>query len=316
MIRCLPRPALAACALCAVCGGGLIADAAQTFRAGTDAVQVDVLVTRSGRPIPGLTAADFELRDSGVVQQIEAVAVEDVPVTLTLVLDVSESVEGQPLNHLRSAVDAAADALSASDRLALFTFSHHVELVAAPTGELGRVRSAARAVQAGGATALYDATFAALVMRERIAGRAVMLVFSDGDDTASWIDPRRVIAAAQRSDLVVYGVTLEYQMERQNLEAVARNRREEEWFLKEPSLYGRQYLALLAAESGGSVLVAERSDQLRETFLRVVNEFKSRYILTYTPRGVAPGGWHPIAVAMKGRRADVTARRGYLRGPK
>jgi VWFA-related protein len=277
-------------------------------------VQVDVLVARSGRPVLRLTADDFELRDNGVVQRIDAVNVEDVPVTLMLVLDVSESVEGQPLEHLRSAIGAAADALSAADRLALFTFSHHVTLAAAPTNELAQVRSAAGAVKAGGATALYDATFAALVMRERIQGRAVMLVFSDGDDTASWIDPRTAIAAAQRSDVVVYGVTLESRLQRQHLQAVMQDRREQQWFLEEPSLYGRQYLPMLAVESGGSLLVAERSDQLRETFVRVVNEFKSRYILTYTPRNVAADGWHSLDVRVKGQRADITARRGYLRG--
>jgi VWFA-related protein len=281
-----------------------------------DAVRVDVLVTRGGRAVPGLTSADFELRDNGVVQEIEAVAVEDVPVTLTLVLDVSESVEGQPLQHLRSAVGAAAGVLSRDDRLALFTFSHRVALTAEATTDHAQVQAAALGVTATGATALYDATFAALVMRERIQGRAVMLVFSDGDDTASWIDPRAVIAAAQRSDVVVYVVTLEQQAERVNLDAVIRNRREEESFLEEPSLYGRQYLPLLARESGGSVLVAERSDQLRETFVRVVNEFKSRYILTYTPRGVDAGGWHAIDVGLKGQAAEITARRGYLRGAK
>ena len=288
--------------------------AAQTFRAGTDAVQVDVLVTRGGRPVPGLTAADFELRDNGVVQEIDAVIVEDVPVTLALVLDVSESVAGQPLEHLRTATGAAAEALSAVDRVALFTFSHHVALAARPTTNRDEVRAAARAVTAIGATSLYDATLAALLMRQRIAGRAVMLVFSDGDDTASWIDPRAVLSAAQRSDVVTYVVTLERRIARGSLEGVLRQRREQEWFHEAPSLYGRQFLSLLAAETGGSVLVAERSDDLRERFVRVVKEFKSRYILTYTPRAVAPGGWHSIDVRLQRGRADVTARRGYLRG--
>jgi VWFA-related protein len=297
------------------CVAGPAAHALQVFRAATDAVQVDVLVTRGGRPVAGLAAADFELRDNGVVQDIDALVVEDVPVTLILVLDVSESVEGPPLQHLRSAVGAAADALSADDRLALFTFSHNVALAAKPTTNRNEVRSAADAVKAGGATALYDATFAALAMRERVQGRAVMLVFSDGDDTASWIDPRRALEAAQRSDVVACVVTLQSRAPRESLDAVLRDKREQVWFSEAPSLYGRQYLPLLAAETGGSVLVAERSDQLRETFVRVVNEFKSRYILTYTPRNVAAGGWHSIDVGLKRQKADVKARRGYLRGP-
>jgi VWFA-related protein len=310
----LPAAVVLAAAVCSAAEIALRAE--QTFRAAAYAVRVDVLVTRGGRPVTGLTAADFELRDSGIVQEVDALAVEDVPVTLTLVLDASESVEGQPLEHLRSAIGAAAGALSADDRLGLITFSHNVSLVADPTVELEQVRSAAGAVKAGGATALYDATLAALVMRERVQGRAIMLVFSDGDDTASWIDPRAVVTAAQRSDVVVYVVTLERHTERENLDAVMRDRREHEWFMQEPSMYGRQFLPLLAAETGGSVLVAERSDSLRETFVRVVKEFKSRYILTYAPRGVDAGGWHPLEVRLKGQRADITARRGYLRGAK
>ena len=62
------------------------------------------------------------------------------------------------------------------------------------------------------------------------------------------------------------------------------------------------------------MLVAERSDDLRERFVGVVKEFKSRYILSYTPRNVAMGGWHSISVELKGRRCDVQARRGYVRG--
>jgi Ca-activated chloride channel homolog len=171
-------------------------------------------------------------------------------------------------------------------------------------------------MSAGGATSLYDATFAALAMRQRIPGRAVMLVFSDGADTTSWIDPRAALTAAQRSDIVVYGVSLRRQMEHNNAQAVRADTLEQEWFPDDPVSYGRQYLPLLAADTGGAMLTAERIDQLRETFVRVVTEFKSRYVLLYTPRGVEPDGWHAIDVELRGQRADITARRGYLRGGK
>src|SRR5690606_13974643 len=143
-----------------------------------------------------------------VLQQIDAVTMRDVPVTLMLVLDVSESVKGEPLEQLRAAIGSAGDALSPDDRLSLLTFSNHLEMTASPASDPGLVRSVAEAVEAGGATALYDATLAALVSRQGIDGRAVLLLFSDGADTASWLDPRAVRAVAQRSDVVIYGVTL------------------------------------------------------------------------------------------------------------
>lgn len=288
--------------------------AEQLFRSGADAVSVDVLVTRDGRPVTGLTANDFELRDNGVPQEIRAVRLENVPLTLMLVLDASESVAGEPLTHLRSAIGAAADALSASDRLALFAFSHHVSLLTPATSDRQRVGAAAVTVEAAGATSLYDATMVALMMRERIDGRVVMLVFSDGDDTASWTDPRDALTLAQRSDIVVYGVSLRRQTARADPDAFRRDRNERRWFRDDPASFGRQYLPLLTADTGGALLTAERTEALRETFARVVREFKSRYVLMYAPRAVEAEGWHAIDVRLTRQAATVTARRGYLRG--
>jgi hypothetical protein len=67
---------------------------APTFRTGVDAVRVDVLVNDGSRPVTGLAADDFELRDSGVVQTLDAVAIADVPISMMIALDVSESVKG------------------------------------------------------------------------------------------------------------------------------------------------------------------------------------------------------------------------------
>jgi Ca-activated chloride channel homolog len=286
--------------------------AGQTFRAAVDAVRVDVLVTDGGRPVGGLAARDFELRDNGVLQELDAFDVEDVPITLMLVLDVSEIVKGEPLEQLRGAVGAADDALSAGDRLSLLTFSDRLELRASVSEDRALVRSSARGVEAGGATALYDATLAGLLMRPRIGGRIMMLVFSDGGDTSSWLDPRTVIEAAQRSDVVVYGVTLRPQVEQRDAREARQNRLERDWFEVAPAIFGRHFLPVLAEDTGGAVLVAE-GERLRDTFVRVIREFKSRYVLSYTPRGVGPSGWHSIDVRLKTRRAEVTARRGYLR---
>ena len=75
----------------------------------------------------------------------------------------------------------------------------------------------------------------------------------------------------------------------------------------------RRFLDELADETGGKVVSTESSERLRDTFLQVIQEFRSRYLLTYTPRGVDARGWHPIEVKLKNRRGQVRARRGYLR---
>jgi len=73
------------------------------------------------------------------------------------------------------------------------------------------------------------------------------------------------------------------------------------------------FLDALAEDTGGQFINAERSDRLRDTFVRIVNESRSRYLLTYSPQGVDAGGWHPIEVTVKGRKLKIKARRGYLR---
>jgi hypothetical protein len=74
-----------------------------------------------------------------------------------------------------------------------------------------------------------------------------------------------------------------------------------------------RFLKGLASETGGRYFDLQRGSQLRDTFVRILTEFRSRYLLTYTPRGVDAGGWHPIEVKLKKGRGGATARRGYLR---
>jgi Ca-activated chloride channel family protein len=283
----------------------------QVFRVAVDGVAVDVLVTRDKRPVAGLTTADFTLRDNGVEQRIESVMLEDVPITLLLALDTSASMQGKLLEQLKAAAKAAAGALRPIDRVGLLVFNNGVRLLVAPPAEASALAAHLDTLEAHGDTSVFDATFAALTIRERAPGRTLVLVFSDGDDTSSWLDPRDVIATAQRSDVVVHAVALDNSygtgMAALNRLEVARR-----LFPEEPHLFGSAYLWHLVQDTGGALHEAT-ADGLRDAFVRVVNEFRSRYVLTYVPEGVAPRGWHGIEVDVKSRRAKVTARRGYLR---
>jgi hypothetical protein len=100
---------------------------------------------------------------------------------------------------------------------------------------------------------------------------------------------------------------------RNDPEAILRRTRDlRHIFDRDPELFGRSYLPIFIDETGGSVF-AVTADRLRETFLRVVNEFRSRYVLFYTPQGVATTGWHKVEVTLRGQRANIQARRGYIR---
>ena len=142
------------------------------FRTGVEVVRVNVLVTDGNRPVAGLTAADFELRDSRVVQQVESATFADIPVSMSLVLDVSHSVRGRTLEQLKEAASAALDQIEAPDQAALLTFHSAVDLQAGWGPSSPAIRAALQQAEAGGGTALYDAAFSALTMTGSTPGIA------------------------------------------------------------------------------------------------------------------------------------------------
>ena len=284
---------------------------APRFSSGVDVVSVDALVTQGGRALSGLGAGDFELRDNGVVQEIDSVAVDDIPVSMMLALDTSTSVEGSTLSHLKRAAATAVDSLTEQDRAAILTFANAVTVHAGWGQPSAAMREAIAAAPAGGTTSLYDAAYAALTLEdERPGRRSLVLLFSDGGDTSSWLPARAVIERARRSDAVVYVVTrrppgrdvrLEYRSGI-DLWSVDANRPPETPTLLE-----------VANLTGGHIFVAARVEELSALFSTIVTQFRSRYLLTYRPRGVATSGWHTIDLRVRNPKASVVARRGYTK---
>jgi VWFA-related protein len=297
--------------------GAFGARQAPRFGSGADAVLVDVRVMRGAAPVVGLSAEHFELRDSGVKQTVEAVAVGDVPVSLLLVLDVSGSVRGQALTDLKQAARAAVAALAVDDQALVLTFSDRIDLRAPWTVDRGRLEDAIERIDAAGGTALFDALSAAIALRQRAVGRTLLLLLTDGRDTASWFDAHAIVDAIQRSDLVVYAVSppprQPLRSTRSGPDTMAERAAWIRLFQAEPALFPEAFLEIVAEDSGGDLLHATASADLPGAFARVVADFKSRYLLTYSPRGVPGGGWHPIDVRLRGVSGTVTARRGYSR---
>jgi VWFA-related protein len=260
-----------------------------TFSAKRESVRVDVLVTDRGKVVTGLDAADFEVRDNGVLQAVDLVSFQQIPLNVFLAFDASASVSGERLKHLQSAGHAVLDRLARDDRSALLTFSHTILLREGLTGETARVRQALASVQPVGDTALVDGAYAAIMLDPSDGGRSLLLVFSDGLDTASWLTPERVLDSAKRSDVVVYGVS-------------ARGP-EDSKFLEE-----------LTEMTGGATLKIESTKDLSAAFLKILDEFRQRYLISYSPAGVPNDGWHPLDVRVKGRRVTVKSRAGYQAG--
>ena len=256
-----------------------------TFSSRVEAVRVDVLVTNSGRPVRGLGLMDFDIRDNGVEQQIDLVSFEQIPLNVVLALDMSDSVAGDRLERLLSAGNAILGGLQKSDQAALVTFSQSVQLGAKLSGDVAPVREALSRASGKGETSLIDGTFAGMQVGESDAGRALLVIFSDGLDTASWLTAERVLDAAKRSDVVAYAVAV-----------------------RSPAK--PEFLRDLTSLTGGRLFEVEKTENLDSLFLGILEEFRQRYLVSYTPKGVAKEGWHKLDVRVK-RGGTVKARPGY-----
>jgi Ca-activated chloride channel family protein len=268
----------------------------RTFSSSALAVRVDVSVTDGRRPVPGLRAVDFELRDNGVAQTIEVVDATDIPVNAVLALDTSASTAGKRQADLVVASEALLAGLKPADRAALIIFSHAVAPVVALTPDLDAVRAALRRFEPLGNTAIMDAAYVALTATLAQTGRSLVVVCTDGQDTFSWLRPEEVLESAKRSNAVVYAVTAD---------AVRRHSPLED----------------LADATGGQVLRVRADGDLTAAFQKILQDFRSRYILSYSPQGVPAHGFHRLDVRVKRGGMTVKARPGYVgvdpaRGPR
>jgi len=250
-------------------------------------VRLDVLVTDRGRPIPGLKPTDFTVLDNDVPQTVEFLSTDELPLNVILNFDVSGSVAGQRLQDLRAAGRAVLDNLKPADRAALVSFTQSVGLRSALTADLAQLRTALDQSQPGGQTSIIDASLAGLVVGAADAGRSLMLTFSDGVDTASALPPASVIDVARRTEVVVFGVSA--------------------------GKLRTAFLKDLANTTGGDTVEIQSTAELRATLVRLLNEYRQRYLLAYAPTGVASAGFHAIRVSVTKKGATVKTRQGYER---
>jgi VWFA-related protein len=275
---------------------------AQTFRAAVQGVSVPVSVQDGRRGVSGLRAEDFTLTDNGVPQRITAVSVEANPIDLTLVLDTSSSITAPMLQRFRAEVDAVRGFLQSADRAGLITFSSSVREIA-PLHARGETVTTLPLAPAG-ATAFYHAVVAALLARATPGRPHLALILSDGDDNVSFLDGADLGDLARRSETVLHVL----------LRGAIKARGSRVGWL---AFQGPGPLDALesAATATGGELRRERIDApAAELFKRVIDDFKTSYVLSYMPEGVKAAGWHDLAVTVKDKRYTVRARRGYFGG--
>jgi VWFA-related protein len=296
------------------------------FRTSVDLVRVEALVTDGGgRPVDGLTAADFRVTDNGAPQTVTVRPLTDAAIDVVIALDTSLSVRGERLAHLRAATTALLARLAPRDRATLIAFSHEIALGPADAAP-GALATRLADLDAGGATSLIDAATAALVWASGRDRPSLALVFSDGRDTASWTRGEQALALARGSDAVVDAIVAgelaasgpgflrvsEGIPSRQSRRTQPTLSTASATPTEETRLTAERFLTNLTGLTGGLVVDGD-GDGLAASFAASLARFRTRYEIIYTATSADPG-WHAIDLRVTSRRGlTVRARRGYQR---
>lgn len=309
----------------AVLTGGLLIAQQATFRVKVDMVVLSFTVTDSkGRYINGLKPSDFKIMEDGIAQKINTFAegnrppmqvMEDGTTRPLATAQANEEKGGIPTdtfvgtnvfvlfdtsNYMYRgfvyASDAIADfvrGLDRADSVAVYTFSRNLTRAAALSQDRNVVLQGLRKAVAGDEAALYNALLLALRDAARVPGRKVVIVFSNGPDSASMVAPDDVRAVAEDEGIPIYVISTS-DTSRDPISA---------------GIFKR-----LATRTGGKSFFAKTWQKQVEAFESIREDLGNSYTVTYYPAPNPNEGFRKISVEIKSdaaRKYRISARPGY-----
>ena len=263
-------------------------------------VNVFVTVTdEHGAPMGRLNKDNFKLNEDGKEQKIAVFDKESaMPLSIVLAVDTSLSTRKDLPLELASGRKFAKTILRPQDGLAVFQFSEIVNEVVPFTADLKSIDHGIDKMRLGSATALYDALFLGSRALEKRQGRKVMVVITDGGDTASKVDYHDAVRAAQEAEAIVYSIIVV------PVEANAGR-----------DLGGEHALVQISEDTGGKHYYASSLPQLDDAFRQISDELRTQYLLAYYPsQRLSDSDFRRIAVSVSGTPEtglQVRHRAGY-----
>jgi Ca-activated chloride channel family protein len=298
-----PRAWIAATAVAIAAGQAFFDIArAQVYRTQVELVQVAATVTdRDGRLITSLGRDDFIIREDGVEQSVALLLRERLPVSLGILIDISDSMYGKRMADARAALDRfVVDLLAPTDDAFLLAFNHAPRLIAPWTYPPRGLAHQLDEVKPFGGTAIYDALVASIpLLSSRRHQRCGMVVVSDGADNSSDHTLYDAVRALRPSDAFVYAIAID----EPSGPAIARR-------------FSPQALNDITGPTGGYTEVIKTSSDLPRATERIANELNHQYMLAYMPSHPADGNYHTISVRVRSGSYMVRARRGYVDTPR
>jgi Ca-activated chloride channel homolog len=242
-----------------------------------------------------LTAADLEVVENGVVQQVESFQEAVQPVSIVLALDASGSMKKKEADVIASAQEFL-NALRPQDQLALVLFADRPVFAHDLSTNRTFASEALAAYTANGGTALYDALSDSLIRLKRAEGRRVVVVMTDGrDENNPGTAPGSVrklddvLKYVQETGAVVFGIGLGTKVD-------------------------QTPLARVAEASGGRTYFPQEIGELPNEFRRIVDDLRRRYVVGFTSSHIQrDGSWRNVEIRVKSTPdAVVRSAGGYF----
>jgi Ca-activated chloride channel family protein len=288
----------------------------------------------AGQPVLGLKVPDFRLEEEGRAQEIAEIGdPEQVPLDIAVLLDVSSSVDARFAFEQQAAAGFLKQVLKSGDRATIFAIDEKPRFVQELTSAERASQKMMTVTPAKGYTAFYDTVLEASRYLEKSSGsgrRKVVVVISDGDDTARIVD----VSAAQNrnsdtklagSDTKFIGKDAQLQLIERSVSEVQREvqRTEVTFYSINPSgqtmhlnvrtARSQQGMEKIAEATGGASFIPARLEDLPAMFNRIASELRSQYLLQYYSNNESAGNQYlRIKVTLPAQPAlHVRARQGY-----
>jgi len=277
-----------------------------TIRVETRLVNVALnVVDAHGAPVGGFERQDFQLFEDGKAQNIAVFERESSsPLSIVLAIDVSETVLTSERLEREAAKHFVRAILRPQDELDLMEFADQVREVVPFTNQPKRVEDALGDFKRGDATALYDAIYLAseqLSLRKADAGRRrVIVLITDGGDTAKRSRYEQALEQAQRAGAIIYSIII--------VPIAADAGR---------NTGGEHALIQMSDDTGGKYYYVEDPKDLEPAFRHVSDDLRTQYLLGYyAPQSNGDSEFRRIKVKMRdaplGEKYSLRYRTGYF----
>ena len=253
-------------------------------------VNVFVNVTdANGGIVGGLKREDFNIFEDGRKQEIAVFERQsELPLNLALAIDTSGSVRKDMTEEAGAARRFAHAILRPQDEMSVFQFATVVRQLTPFTNKLAEIDRGLGQLRGDWATAVYDAVVEASQKLGARQGRKILVVISDGDDTAKSSTYADALEAALRNEVTIYSLI------DVPIEASAGR-----------DIGGEHALITLAEQTGGKHFYVGEGG-LDKAFAQVSDDLRTQYLIGYYPKNQEPGrNFHRITVTIPRAAADV-----------